>query len=98
MKISAEHSQVAFSPVEIPKTSESTEKPGPSFGETLSAALQDMDATTKQADQTSNNLITGDVDIHEAMVSMEKADLVLKLGVSVRNKVLEAYRTLSQMS
>jgi flagellar hook-basal body complex protein FliE len=62
----------------------------------LQAALAEADKVTKGADRTAEGLVTGEVDIHEAMVAMEKADLVLKFGATVRNKMLEAYQQLVQ--
>lgn len=39
----------------------------------------------------------GSQDIHDVMVSMEKAGVSLKFMVSVRNKVLDAYRQVMRM-
>jgi flagellar hook-basal body complex protein FliE len=68
------------------------------FGSELGRALARIDDVAKTADTAAEGLVTGEVDLHEAMVSMEKADLVLKLGTTVRNKLLEAYQQLVQSS
>ena len=65
-----------------------------SVGESFAEALGEVGRVTKQADQAADGLIDGSVDIHEAMVCMEKADLMLKLGTTVRNKLLDAYQQL----
>ncbi len=35
--------------------------------------------------------------IHEVMISMEKADISMRLTVQMRNKVLEAYQEIMRM-
>ena len=62
----------------------------------MHAAIADLETTATSADVTSEGLVTGEVDIHEAMVAMEKADLVLRVAGTVRNKVIEAYQQLMQ--
>lgn len=69
---------------------------GSDFGARFEAALADLDATATAADATSERLVTGEVDIHEAMVAMEKADLALRVAGTVRTKVLDAYQQLMQ--
>jgi flagellar hook-basal body complex protein FliE len=66
------------------------------FGVHFEHALGDLERTTAQADTTAEGLVTGEVDIHEAMVAMEKADLVLRVAGTVRNKVIDAYQQLMQ--
>lgn len=68
------------------------------FGVHFKNALGELERTTAQADATSEGLVTGEVDIHEAMVAMEKADLVLRVAGTVRNKVIDAYQQLMQVS
>jgi flagellar hook-basal body complex protein FliE len=67
------------------------------FGDKLLSAIGDLETVTASADGSAEGLVSGEVGIHEAMVSMEKADIALRLGTTVRNKLLEAYRTLSQI-
>jgi flagellar hook-basal body complex protein FliE len=69
---------------------------GTAFGDKLESAMADLEQTTTQADAAGEGLVTGEVDIHEAMVSIEKADLVLRVAGTVRNKVIEAYQQLVQ--
>lgn len=56
--------------------------------------LESADGIARSADQAGEQLMSGQVEIHEAMVRMEKADLMLKLGTTVRNKLLDAYQQL----
>jgi flagellar hook-basal body complex protein FliE len=64
------------------------------FAAQFEAALSDLGNTAQAADTTSEGLVTGEVDIHEAMVAMEKADLALRVAGTVRTKVIDAYQQL----
>ncbi|MBK6916455.1 MAG: flagellar hook-basal body complex protein FliE [Deltaproteobacteria bacterium] len=80
----------------LPPEREAQGGDGIDFATRLRAAIADVEQSASDADRTADGLVTGEVDIHEAMVSMEKADLVLKVAVSVRNKVLDAYQQIMQ--
>lgn len=56
--------------------------------------LEHADRIAQESDQAGADLMSGQVELHEAMVRMEKADLMLKLGTTVRNKLLDAYQQL----
>jgi flagellar hook-basal body complex protein FliE len=68
------------------------------FAAQLEAAITDLGNTAESADRTSEGLVNGEVDIHEAMVAMEKADLALRVAGTVRTKVIDAYQQLLQAS
>jgi len=68
------------------------------FAAQFEAALTDLGNTAQSADATSEGLVTGEVDIHEAMVAMEKADVALRVAGTVRTKVIDAYQQLLQAS
>lgn len=67
---------------------------GSDFVTSFAQAVSDVSNVAKEADQAADGLVAGTVDMHEALVSMEKADLMLKLGTTVRNKLLDAYQQL----
>lgn len=79
----------ASAPARIQKE-ESEQKKDGAFAKLLAKA----DSLAQESDRASQDLMTGEIEIHEAMVQMEKADLMLKLGATVRNKVLDAYQQL----
>jgi flagellar hook-basal body complex protein FliE len=66
------------------------------FGDHLAEALADLEESANKADTAGEGLVTGEVDLHEAMVAMEKADLTLRIAGTVRNKVIDAYQQLLQ--
>jgi len=67
---------------------------GPAFGSRIKQAFAAVESSAKASDQASDDLVAGKIDLHEALVQMEKADLTLKLGTTVRNKLLDAYQQL----
>ena len=42
-------------------------------------------------------LLEGKADVHEAMMAMQKVDLSMRLLLTVRNKVIEAYKEIMHM-
>lgn len=67
---------------------------GGGFSDALGKAFEKVDDSARAADQAVDDFVVGKVDLHEAMVSMEKADLMLKLGTQIRTKLLDAYQQL----
>ena len=71
---------------------------GPSFADTLSGALGDMTAIQDGARDAISAFLRGeDVELHEVMAATEEAGIALELLIEVRNKIVDAYRTLSSM-
>jgi flagellar hook-basal body complex protein FliE len=71
---------------------------GADFSSTLKSAMDQIsqlqsDAQTKVAGMLNGN---GE-DIHSAMLAVEKANLSFEMMVQVRNKIVQAYQTISQM-
>lgn len=70
----------------------------PSFSETIKEAIQRVDDLQTTADQNLQDFITHkNKDLHEVMISWEKADTSLKLLMQVRSKVLDAYQEVMRM-
>lgn len=96
MRIDSIGSQFASTQVQTvqPKPAASTE----SFGETMKKAVSDVNDLQQNADQLANKLATGDtVEVHQAMLAMQKASTALQFTVQVRNKVIEAYQEIMRM-
>jgi flagellar hook-basal body complex protein FliE len=71
---------------------------GTSFGETLKDAVKNVSDLQNGADDMANKLATGEpVEIHQAMLAMQKASMALQFTVQVRNKVLDAYQEIMRM-
>jgi flagellar hook-basal body complex protein FliE len=71
---------------------------GGSFGDTLKNALEQVSATQDTARGTVNSFLRGEaVELHQVMAATEEAGIALEMMIEVRNKVMEAYRTLINM-
>ena len=69
----------------------------PSFSTRLNAAVADVNSKQNTADDSIEQVIKGELGIHEGMLALEKADTSLRLLVQVRGKVMEAYKTIMNM-
>jgi flagellar hook-basal body complex protein FliE len=72
-------------------------KGGVSFSETLGQALQSVDKLQLQADDQAAQVANGGGNLHEMSMSLEKADIGMRLAVKVRNKILDAYNEIMKM-
>lgn len=68
------------------------------FGSLMSDAVGQIDALENQARVAVQGLMTGTgVDVHQAMIATEKADMAFELALSVRNKAVQAYQQVMGM-
>lgn len=71
---------------------------GGSFVSALKDSMDKVNTYQVQADQAIKELAAGRTkNIHETMLTIERADTSLKLMMQVRNKVLDAYREIMRM-
>lgn len=69
-----------------------------SFGQKLMDAIQEVNSQQLDAREMQNRMMAGQpVEIHDVMISMEKASTAMALTMQVRNKLLEAYQEISRM-
>jgi flagellar hook-basal body complex protein FliE len=68
------------------------------FFETLQGAMNQVEQLHSDAQGKVAGMLdgTGD-DVHSAMIAVEKAGLAFEMMVQVRNKIVQAYQTVSQM-
>jgi flagellar hook-basal body complex protein FliE len=67
------------------------------FQKVLKRSIEEVDGMAKEADHGVQEMIAGRMDVHQAMVSMEQANLSFRLMVQVRNKVMAAYEEIMRM-
>ena len=73
-------------------------QPGEAFMERLDAAVQNVNATQVQADESVEDFVTGgDVPVHKLMVELAKADTSMRLMTSVTTKAIQAYQEIARM-
>jgi flagellar hook-basal body complex protein FliE len=68
------------------------------FVETLRGAMDQMQELQSTGDKSTAALIEGTgMDVHSAMIAVEKADLSFQLMMQVRSKIVAAYQEISRM-
>ena len=68
------------------------------FSGLLQAVQQQIKATDTAAQQAVTGLLSGQgVEVHDAMIATEKADLTFQLALQVRNKAVAAYQQMMGM-
>ena len=70
----------------------------PGFDVSLTRALSKVDAGLKKADQAAVLAADEKIDVHQAALQINRAELSFRLTVKVRNKVVDAYREIMRMS
>jgi flagellar hook-basal body complex protein FliE len=71
---------------------------GKSFSEILKDSVEKVNLYQHQADTAIGELIAGRTkNIHETLLTIERADTSLKLMMQVRNKILDAYKEIMRM-
>ena len=74
------------------------QQPVSSFSDTLSQSLEKVNDMQAEKKQMIQSFASGEhQNVHELMISMQKAGLAMNLTAAVRNKVMEAYRELSRL-
>jgi flagellar hook-basal body complex protein FliE len=71
----------------------------PDFSETLKATLDQVNNAQQQAGQLAQqfDLNAPDVNLHDVMVSLQKASLSFQTMVQVRNRLVSAYQEIMNM-
>jgi flagellar hook-basal body complex protein FliE len=68
------------------------------FGKLFSDAVGDVSALENQARTAVDGLMTGTgIDVHQAVIATQKAEMAFELALSVRNKAMQAYQSVMGM-
>ncbi|MBL8951239.1 MAG: flagellar hook-basal body complex protein FliE [Myxococcaceae bacterium] len=68
------------------------------FGGVLAEAVGKVEALQNQADGEATKVARGEGNLHELSLSLEKADVAMRVAVKVRNKLVDAYNEVMRMS
>jgi flagellar hook-basal body complex protein FliE len=69
------------------------------FMEALQGAMDQVEQLHQDAQGKVVGMLDGSgEDVHSAMIAVEKASLAFEMMVQVRNKIVQAYQTVSQMN
>jgi flagellar hook-basal body complex protein FliE len=91
-------SELRNSKFAIPNPAASEEAKGTSFADTLKAAVTNVNQMQKESDTKMQELAVGKSNnIHDVMLTAERADIALRLMMQVRNKIIEAYQEVMKM-
>jgi flagellar hook-basal body complex protein FliE len=84
-------------PISVSTTPNTAAVSPANFQDLLTKAISDLNAS--QSDHTSLvSLATGGPEnLHDVMISMQKASMTLQYAIAVRNKVMDAYQSVIQM-
>jgi flagellar hook-basal body complex protein FliE len=81
-----------------PAGNKQAKTPSTSFVDTLKDAVRVTNERVMESEKASVELAEGrSANIHEAMVAMQKADISVRLLISVTNKLIDGYKQLSQL-
>jgi len=100
MPISLTHpvGMAPIAPVSTENVASVQEASPASFKDLMKKALVDLNASQVEGSNAIQNLATGGAEnLHDVIMSMEKAGLTLQYAIQIRNKVLEAYQSVIQM-
>ena len=84
--------------IEMPTELGQAQPSGDSFATMLGRMVTDVNAQQNTANQTVGALQGGqNVPLHQAVISMEEANVSFQLMVEVRNRLLESYQEIMRM-
>ncbi len=71
---------------------------GPSFKETISNFVNEVNDLQLKAGESIENFASGEVEnVHEVMIAMSKAEVSFKFMMETRNKLVDAYKEIIKM-
>ena len=82
----------------VPNSISAADAGSSDFSQTLDGVLGQVNSLQSDATTKVGELLQGNgQDLHSAMIAVEKANLSFQLMMQVRNKIVQAYQTVSQM-
>lgn len=70
---------------------------GGSFADALKGLVENTDSTADQANAAVSGMLDKSVDVHDAMIALQRAEMSLQLTVQIRNKLVQAYQDIMRM-
>ena len=75
-----------------------SEGSGPSsFADALKSLVEGAEQNGEQANAAVSGMLDKSVDVHDAMIALQRAELSLQLAVQIRNKLVQAYQDIMRM-
>ena len=70
---------------------------GDSFGDTLRQLVDSVEGSSEQANASVSGMLDKSVDVHDAMIALQRAEMSLQLAIQIRNKLVQAYQDIMRM-
>jgi flagellar hook-basal body complex protein FliE len=67
------------------------------FADTVSALVEGVEKKGAEANAAVAGMMDKSVDVHDAMIALQKSELALQLTVQIRNKFVQAYQDVMRM-
>ncbi|MGG7054438.1 flagellar hook-basal body complex protein FliE [Nitrosomonas sp. ANs5] len=83
-----------------PHTQQATMAPAHAdFGQLLKSAVDQVNTVQQTAGQMSESFVQGksDIELHEVMISLQKANISFQSMIQVRNRLVTAYQEIMNM-
>lgn len=75
-----------------------TKSPEQKFSNILKSAIEHVNKVEQQSDITTEKMATNNIqDLHEVMISAQKASITIEAAVQVQQKVIDAYNEMMRM-
>jgi flagellar hook-basal body complex protein FliE len=68
-----------------------------SFADALKGLVESTDKSGEQANAAIGGMLDKSVDVHDAMIALQRAEMSLQLTVQIRNKLVQAYQDIMRM-
>ena len=67
------------------------------FGSALKSAIQQVDGYQQDANQSIQQFLQGNGELHNVALATQRAEMAFDLGMQVRNKIVSAYQEIMKM-
>ena len=86
-----------ITPVADPSSPPSNRQDGVGFGDSLSRLIGSVETSGQEANSAVSPMLDGSGDVHDAMISLQRAELTFQMTMQVRNKLVTAYQEIMRM-
>lgn len=69
----------------------------PGFGALVEGLVAHTEGSVRTANGAVGQMLDQSVDVHDAMIALQQADIALQFTVQVRNKIVQAYQEIMRM-
>ena len=67
------------------------------FADALKQLVEGAETSADQANTAVTGMLDKSLDVHDAMIALQRAEMSLQLAVQIRNKLVQAYQDIMRM-